>query len=149
MNFFVTIFFLIGLSNSIYADNKSDKKIMKNQSQTIQAKEYDKIQECIKQVQKICENDQDKDCPQKKWRELPSDCKKYSDAAAYMNPDNIISGNLPGPMGDCLKQMQKLCTFDNALAEKDLDKAAKKYQTCVEAATSKLKGECKKLLNAQ
>ena len=108
---------------------------------------YEKIQKCIEQVQNLCKEDKDKNCPQKKWPELPADCKEYSDTAAYMNPDNIASGNIPGPMGDCLKQIHKLCTFDNKLALKDLEKAGKKYQACVEKSVSKLTGECKKLMN--
>ena len=135
--------FFIALTNSIYAQKKPSEQPQPNPTE-----EYNKIQKCVQQATNLCANDPDKNCPQKKWNQLPPNCKQYSDAAVYMNPDNIISGNVPGPMGDCLKQMQKLCAFDNALARKNMDKAAKKYKTCVENAAPKLKGECKKLLNS-
>ena len=143
MKLSMAAFFIIIFSNVLYAQNKQPEQNPLNPKD-----EYNKIQKCIEQVQNLCANTQDKNCPQQKWKELPSNCQQYSDAAVYMNPDNIASGNLPGPMGDCLKQIQKFCTFDNKLATKNIDKAAKKYQTCVEKAAPKLKGECKKLLNS-
>ena len=139
MKLFIIILFYLGFADSVHAE--------KEKSQLDQVEEYNKIQKCIKKVQNICQDSQDKNCPQKKWGQLPAKCQQYSDAAIYMNPDNIASGNIPGPMGGCLKQMEKMCKFDNKLAEKNLTKAAKKYQSCVENAAPKLKGECKKLLN--
>ena len=133
MNILLTILLM---SNSAWSD-------------VSQTEEYGKIQKCVKQIHKICEGDQDKDCPKKKWSQLPANCKEYSDAALYMNPDNITTGNIPGPMGDCFRQIHKLCQFDNELALKNLEKAGKKYQTCVEKSVSKLTGECKKLLGTQ